>query len=230
MAGYYVGRIRNSDNRQQICMNDATGNKSRTREGLVRGRFNRLSYETSIGEDVQVAEEGSQETPGVQSPAQQIQMLTARLPADDGSTAFQSVVVAIAQALDDALRLEYEAAEAAISLAQREKLHGMVEELQQTVVALQGALNEKGHQLLQSTAGSPSLSSDGFEPGSNSESAWWFALSETIQGIKDNADRVSSLVKGQVKGGVMRDLAAITVRLLQRHRNVLLIEAERWME
>lgn len=232
MAGYYVGRIRNIENRQLVCMNkDVTGSKPRTRERLVRGRLDRINYETSMGEDVQVAEgEGDQHAPGGQSPAQQIQLLTSRLPSEDGGTAFQSVVVAIAQALDDALQLEYEAAEAAISLAQRDKLQGMVSELQETAVALQGALNEKGHQLLRCTAGSKSLSAEGFEPGSNSESAWWFALSEAIQGLKDNADRMSSLVNGQVKGSDMRDLAAIVVRLLQRHRNVLLIEAERWME
>jgi hypothetical protein len=208
---------------------DATGNQPRTRERAVRGRLSRLDYEVSPGESLQ--EQGTDDLrPQVESPAARIELLTTRLSEGDGSTAFQSVVVAIAQALDDALRLEYTAAEAAISLAQREKLHTMVKELQEVAVALQGALNEKGFQLLRSTDGSPSLSSEGFEPGSNTESAWWFALSEAIQGLKDNADRVSSLVTGQVKGGAMRDLAAIVVRLLQRHRNDLLIEAERWIE
>ncbi len=209
---------------------DATGDKPRTRERAVKGRMSRLDYEAKIRGSLPRAQDDEEGHPNPQSPAVRINTLTSRLTEDGGSTAFQSVVVAIAQALDDALRLEYAAAEAAISLAQREKLEGMVEELQQAVVALQGALNEKGHQLLRSTAGSPSLSSEGFEPGSNSESAWWFALSEAIQGLKENANRVSSLVTGQVKGGAMRDLAAIAVRLLQRHRNELLIEAERWME
>lgn len=209
---------------------DATDNEPRTRERVVKGRMSRLDYETNLQGPEEHGKDNDEGRLNVQSPAARIELLTARLAEGSGSTAFQSVVVAVAQALDDALRLEYAAAEAAISLAQREKLHGMVSELQEAAVALQGALNEKGHQLLRSTDGSPSLSSDGFEPGSNSESAWWFALSEAIQGLKENANRVSSLVTGQVKGGAMRDLAAIVVRVLQQHRNELLIEAERWME
>lgn len=209
---------------------DATDNTPRTRERAVKGRLSRLDYETTSRGGLQSEKDEEGGHPNPQSPAVRIDTLTARLAEDSGSTAFQSVVVAIAQAIDDALRLEYAAAEAAISLAQREKLEAMVKELQQAAVSLQGALNEKGHQLLRSTSGSPSLSSEGFEPGSNSESAWWFALSEAIQGLKENANRVSSLVTGQVKGGAMRDLAAIAVRMMQRHRNDLLIEAERWIE
>lgn len=194
----------------------------------MRGRFDRPK-ESSSGEDLSVNKREEVAQLSAVSAARKVQLLTAQLSTESGSAAFQSVVVAIAQALDHALKLEYRAAEAAISLAQREKLEYMVKELRQTVIALEEALNEKGQRLLQSSVRPVAVEDSEFEPGENSESDWWFAISEAIQGLRDDTDRIRSLVKGQVKGTPMRQLAAITVRLLQRHRNDLLIEAERWM-
>ena len=141
--------------------------------------------------------------------------------AEIGSVAFQSVAVAALRRLYRVLYHEQQVAEAALSLAQQEKLHAMLASLEEVTEALEGTLNTQGMQMLK-------FSSDDVadEPV---EHFWWFALTETIQVLEESIAWIASMVKGQPKGGPTRTLSSVIARVLRNHHNTLLAEAEEWM-
>jgi hypothetical protein len=134
---------------------------------------------------------------------------------------FQSVIVACVQTIDRIRTREVRVAEASISLAQREKLHVLLDELDAVSRVLRGALTTQGTCMLRmGTTESPS----------HDESRWWYALSEAIQELEDGSERVASLVGAQPRGSAVRRLAGTVVRLLHKHHAELVLEAEAWME
>lgn len=220
--------------------NRSSGEPTRTRHQVVRGR-----YENGHSDRVQVREpshRGESEAadggaePGrglshitLSTPTGELRMLLDRLDeSEDHTTAFQSVVVALTQALNGAMTGEHEAAEAAISLAQREKLQEMIEELREVASVLHESLDENGLRLLD-CSGTLSDRLSAFRPAENSESAWWFSLSEASEAVRGSADRVESMMQGQGRDCPARQIACIVARLLRRHHRHLLFEAERWM-
>lgn len=138
-----------------------------------------------------------------------------------GSVACQSVAVAVLQTLDRVLRTERQAASAAISLAQGEKLERMIETSEETLMAIADALNAQGSQMM-------SLSLDD-DPQIDTEKSWWFALTEAIESVENGTRRVLSLASGQPKGGAVRQLGTIVVQLLRNKHRQLLSEAEAWI-
>ncbi len=153
-------------------------------------------------------------------PADRVRSL-ARLANADG-VAYQSVAVAGVQVLERVLDREKAAASAALSLAQREKLFAMVSSLEQTLNALRMTLSSQGSKML--------LACTKARIGPNSEEhSWWFALTEAIQALEEGIDAVSGIVSCQPKGGPARILSGILVRMLHRHHNELLSEAENWI-
>ena len=141
--------------------------------------------------------------------------------AETGSVAFQSVAVAALRRLHRVLYHEQQVAEAALSLAQQEKLHSMIASLEEVTQALEATLNTQGTQML-------NLSSDTLadEPV---EHFWWFALTGTIQVLEESIAWIASMVQGQPKGGTTRTLSSVIARVLRNHHNTLLAEAEEWM-
>lgn len=137
------------------------------------------------------------------------------------SIAFQSVVVAALKTLNQVLVCERRAEEATISLAQREKLSEMVVALEAMVEALRAMLSAQGTKMLKL---SPEEEAKNREDGS-----WWFALTETLQVLEESIERTRSLVAGQPKGGRARALSSVVTRLLHRHYNEILSEAEQWI-
>jgi hypothetical protein len=138
------------------------------------------------------------------------------------SVAYQSVAVAGLQILERVLRHEKAAAAAAISLAQRDKLAGMVQSLEQTVSALRTSLSAQGTKMLHAcTQNRPITRTD--------ERSWWFALTETIEALEGGIDAISGIVSCQPRGGASRQLSGTIARLLHRHHNDLLSEAEHWI-
>lgn len=135
--------------------------------------------------------------------------------------AFQSLAVASLQTLRSVLHLERQAADAAISLAQGQKLEDMIHTSEATVNAIASALDSQGSRML-----NLSLDADDESDGGNS---WWFALTETIEAIEDGTKRVLSLASGQPKGGAARRLSAVVVRLLRSQHRQLLAEADAWI-
>lgn len=139
-----------------------------------------------------------------------------------GSVACQSVAVAMLQTLDRVLRTERQAASAAISLAQGEKLEQMIATSEETLVAIANALNAQGHHMMNLSVDSSSVADD-------DEKSWWFALTEAIESIENGTQRVLSLASGQPKGGAVRQLSTIVVQLLRSKHRQLLSEAEAWI-
>lgn len=138
------------------------------------------------------------------------------------SVVFQSVAVTALQILNRARYYEHQVAEAALSLAHREKLRDMVAELDATARALRAALSEQGTQMLDLSTPEGARVPEG--------RYWWFALTEALQALEEGAGFIASVVSGQPKGGATRVLSSVIARLLHRHHNALLAEAESWID
>lgn len=141
---------------------------------------------------------------------------------DAGSVVYQSLAVAAIQVLERVLDRERRVAEATISLAQREKLRGMIGGLESAITALRAGLNTQGTQML-------ALSSPSRPVKTDNEKSWWFSVTEAMQALEDGADWISSIVNGQPRGSAARTLSSIIARLLHRHYKELLDEADQWM-
>lgn len=138
-----------------------------------------------------------------------------------GSVACQSVAVTILQTLEGVLRRERAAENAAISLAQGEKLEEMVRTSESTLYALAEALNAQGSHLM-------NLFNDA-DRSPAEENSWWFALSETMEAVENGMKRILSLAATQPKGGAARQLSTIIVQLLRSKQRELLGEADAWI-
>lgn len=149
--------------------------------------------------------------------ADEVRHITGNL---ENGVAFQSLAVASLQTLQKVLACEKQAVEASISLAQGEKLNGMIEASANTAEAIAEGLDSQGACMLNLAA------TDGGQEGDNS---WWFALTETIQAIEDGTKRILSLASGQPKGGPGRQLSSVVVRLLREQHHLLLSEADAWI-
>lgn len=134
---------------------------------------------------------------------------------------FQSVIVACLQTIARVYAREEQVAEASISLAQREKLRMLLDELDAVSAVLRQALTSQGTCMLNMGAAAEGL----FD-----ESRWWYALAEAIQELEDGSERMASLVGAQPRGAAVRRLAGTVVRLLHKHHAMLVLEAEAWME
>lgn len=152
-------------------------------------------------------------------PVSQVRMLATH--PDAGTLAFQSVLVAALTATNRVLKSERQAAGAAISLAQREKLHEMVQVVEQTMEALLDMLTPQGKKMLDM---SPSTSQ-----GDSNESSWWFALTEAQRANAESVDWMQSVVVGQPREGLARTLSQILTDLFQQHDTMFLGEAEQWI-
>lgn len=141
--------------------------------------------------------------------------------ADAQCVAFQAVVVGALQALRHVEQHERQAAAASISLAQREKLLEMAADLVAVQAALRHALRDRGAQMLGLGAAAAPAPAD--------ETSWWFALAEATQAAEESTERTASLVSGQPRGSAVRTLGTLVSRLLHRHHDALLAEADEWL-
>lgn len=140
--------------------------------------------------------------------------------AEEGGTAFQSVAVAAVQILERALCYEREAANAALSLGQREKLQSMIDTAQDASSLLRETLSANGDKVMHlCVEAKPPAPSDG----------WWFALTDALEVLEEGAGRMASLTTAQPKGSRARALSQITAQLLRSHHDALLLEAEQWI-
>lgn len=148
--------------------------------------------------------------------------------------AFQSTLAAAAQAVERALRCEEAAAGAALSLAQRDALAGMTEELRAVTGALQALLDEQGRCLMPSCADEKKsmfrrIRRDRSAERPSERPSWWFSLTEAIETLEEGADRMEALAGGQPAAVPSRVLSESTAALLRGHHDRLVDEAERWM-
>ena len=140
---------------------------------------------------------------------------------------YQSVAVAAVQILERALRYEREAAEAALSLGQQEKLRSMVGVAYQTASVLRDTLNAQGHKVMRLCTKEP-LSDPGGDPQSSGQ-PWWFVLTDALEVLEEGTDQMASLTTGQPPDSPARELSQLITQLLRSHHDALLLEAEEWI-
>ena len=201
------------DTRYRFQFSDLNG-KQRGRRQNYRDKLNRPSYaslDAGMDNDVALADPSSAYVARVRALAD---------VAGRDSTVFQSVVVAAVQTLQGVLDQQRHAVAASISLAQGDKMRGMVEITEAMTDALRATLSPQGVKMLQ-------LCTD--KPARRGDPSWWFALTETIEGIEQGIERMSALVYGQPKGAPARKLSSLVVRLLHNQHISLLAEAEQWI-
>lgn len=137
------------------------------------------------------------------------------------SVAFQCIVVAALQTLDRVRRSEHHVAEAALSLAQRQKLDAMVATVDAVADALHAILTPQGTAMLKQARTRATEAP---------EHLWWFALSEALHTLEEGLAWIRSVAAGQARGGAARTLSRIISLLLYKHYRDLFEEAEQWMD
>ncbi len=138
-------------------------------------------------------------------------------------TAFQSVAVAAVQILERALCYEREAAEAALSLGQQEKLASMVDTAEQAAALLRSTLDAQGGATV------IRLCAQGEPPAPTDNQPWWFALTDALEVLEEGTGRMSSLTTAQPEGSSARELSQVIAQLLREHHDALLLEADEWI-
>ncbi len=138
-------------------------------------------------------------------------------------SAFQSVAVAAVQILERALCYEREAAEAALSLGQQEKLDSMVDTAEQAVALLRSTLNSQG------SGKAIHLCSQGEPPTPTDNQPWWFALTDALEVLEEGTGRMTSLTMAQAEGSPACELSRVVAQLLREHHDALLLEADEWI-
>ena len=140
---------------------------------------------------------------------------------------YQSVAVAAVQILERALQYERQAAEAALSLGQQEKMESMVETAHQAVSILRDTLNAQGHKVMSLCARKSSPGPE-WEPNAAGQ-PWWFVLTDALEVLEEGTEQMTTLTTGQPPGSPARELSQLIAQLLRSHHDALLLEAEEWI-
>lgn len=177
----------------------------------------RLARKSPLADEVAEAETAEPTSPDIEA----LQMVVQRL--GQQGTAFQSVVVVAVQILERALCYEREAAGAALSLGQREKLNAMVDTAEQAAAILRSTLNAQGGAEVMDLCG------EGESPAPTDNQPWWFALSDALEVLEEGTSRMSSLTTAQPKESTARKLSQVITQLLRQHHDALLLEADEWI-
>lgn len=143
-----------------------------------------------------------------------------------GGTALQAVAIAAVQILERVLCYERDAAEAALSLGQQEKLESMVNTVREAVQVLRAALSTQGDEVIH-LCGDHGGSTNAPRPPSGQP--WWFALTDALEVLEEGTGRMSSLTTAQPAGSPARRLSELTTQLLRSHHDALLLEADEWI-
>jgi hypothetical protein len=152
-------------------------------------------------------------------------------------TAFQAVLVALAQTVQRAVARVRTAEASALNLAQQQMVSAVADDLAATAAALREALNAQGRCLLDGRRTLREKVKDASEKVRASlaqkqgpaASSWWFALSEAVEALDDAAEQVIALAEAQPAGAPAAALGHEVVVQLDAHREALLAEADRWV-
>lgn len=172
----------------------------------------------AASDDIEVSEVA--EAPRHDADLQALRALVERT--QNGGAVFQSVVVAALQILDRALFYEQKAAEAALSLGQREKLQAMIATTGEALTVLKGTLSTQGAKVMD-------LCAEQRREEPRQDASWWFALTDAIEILAEGAERMNSLTSAQPDGSPAHELSEFVARLLHGHYHELHLEAEQWI-
>jgi hypothetical protein len=148
-----------------------------------------------------------------------------RVLCSDGftGTADRMTATAALGSVEKVISAEVYLKDAAISLAQEEKLSSLLDEMHDVADALglcQGP----------SASGSSRPSSAGLDEMRPALPNWWFALSEMLQVCESEIEFVASIGRGQRRDEPVRQLCNTVVRVLRKHYHEMLGEAQEWMD
>ena len=141
---------------------------------------------------------------------------------EQGGTAVQSVAVAAVQILERALSFEREAADAALSLAQQEKLQSMVGTAEEATCILRNTLTANGGKVVH-------LCTEDSPTPPTADQPWWFALTDALEVLEEGTSRMASLTSAQPSESPAHELSQEIASLLRGHHDALLLEAEQWI-
>lgn len=207
----------------QPCMNEHPSDGSSMQPSADRQDGG--SYRAPIQERSFLLNEYEGDAP--ESPEPDLEALRALVKEIDcEGTTYQSVAVAAVQIMERVLHYEQEAAEAALSLGQQEKLKSMVGTLERAVSTLRGTLNAQGHKVMH-LCGKQAQSAP--SPAVSAQQPWWFVLTDALEVLEEGTDQMTSLTTGQPTGSPARELSQLVAQLLRGHHDALLIEAEEWI-
>jgi len=199
-------------------MNDETRSVHSGRSSENTGEVS--SYRERFERTSLLGEEENRDPEAVQPDVGALQTLVQN--ASQKGTAFQSVAVAAVQILERALCYEREAAEAALSLGQQEKLASMVGTIEQAAAILRNALNTEDTNVVH-------LCAEGDRPAPTDGQPWWFALTDALEVLEEGTGRMTSLTTAQPDGSPARALSELIAQLLRGHHDELLLEADDWI-
>ena len=144
------------------------------------------------------------------------------------ATAFQATLATAVQVLDRALGCVRTAEGAALSLAQRERLAGVADDLEGAVADLRPCLDKQGQCLMGGQDGWAARLRARLQPAAPAAPAapWSDALADAVAALDEAAGRMATLAAGATADAAT--LARAVGRRLHDHRDALLGEAERW--
>ncbi|HLA64187.1 MAG TPA: hypothetical protein VK610_07150 [Rhodothermales bacterium] len=144
------------------------------------------------------------------------------------ATALQATLAAAVQALDRAVGRVRAAEQAALSLAQRERLEGVAVDLEGTAADLRPRLDSQGRCLMEGRMGWAARLRAHFQAAAADApgAPWALALADAVTALDEASSRMACLAAGATTeaAAVARTVAC---RLCD-HRDALLREADRW--
>jgi hypothetical protein len=141
--------------------------------------------------------------------------------------AVQATLAAAIQALGRAARRVRTAEDAALSLAQRERLAAVASDLEGAASELQPRLDPQGLCLMERRAGWAARLRARFQPAEEAPHAPWAeALADAVAALDEAAGRMAA--RGACASAEAAVLARAVGRRLRAHRDALLHEAGRW--
>jgi hypothetical protein len=197
-----------------------TDEPSSVRSGSSAEAREEASYRKRLERSSPLLEEAEHDPEAAQPDVDALRGLVDRT--DRKGTAFQSVAVAAVQILERALCYEREAAEAALSLGQQEKLGSMVDTIEQAAAVLRSTLDAEGGNVTH-------LCAQGDRPTPTDGQPWWFALTDALEVLEEGTGRMASLTTAQPDGSPARELSQLIAQLLRGHHDELLLEADDWI-
>jgi hypothetical protein len=144
--------------------------------------------------------------------------------------ALQATVAAAIEAVEGASARIRLAEDAALSLAQRERLAGVVSDLQSTSQELRLRLDPQAQCLLEQRSGWTSRLRSRLQrtPAAPASAGWANALADAVTALDEAAARMTTLGSGTSGPADAALLARTVARRMRSHRDELLADADRW--
>lgn len=133
---------------------------------------------------------------------------------ENRDASFHAVSAVLVQVLSRVLAAETTVLATAISLAHKEKLNNICQEIRELIDVLTPFVPGGPHMPVPPSA----------------EKSWWYSLSEATHVVEETAEQLSAVVAKQEKRANLRNMAACVVNVLRDHYNLLIAESQSWLD